>query len=631
MDVLATAGHVDHGKSALVRALTGREPDRFAEELRRGLTIDLGFVWTTLSKGDAQRTVAFVDVPGHDRFLTNMLAGVGPVSDVLLVVAADDGWSAQSEEHLEIVTLLRRRIVAAVVTKTTPAGPTRTAEVLEDVHARLAAAGASATPVVAVDALDGSGLDALRDALLARLTAPRTDDQAPAVDARLWIDRVFSVAGAGTVVTGTLSSGRLERGDRVSTLPGGQRGRIRELRSLEVSVDEVTAPARVAVALAGVDADQVERGDALVGLRRDGTPTALATHSLDVWLEVLPHAAVGHRGAWQLHLGTARRDARILPLLGELQPGDEGPVRIELEVPVTARVGDRIVLREIGQRITVAGGTVLDVEPSRRRRGQTERLLHAEALDAVRSAAGPAETVAAVLAARGGSAPLTRLEAAVGHPLGEVLDAGDGLRELGGQVVERERFDGWVTLVAAAAQQPSDPSGIVSRDEVLAAARADGCPEELAAGVLRSAVEAGLLTDVGGRVVHRDHVAAYEASRQRRQQALLDALLRDPPTFITLEQAAAEHDVPRFEVQMLLEDGRLLAHGDLLFTPDTLHRAVRVLDAGPAADGAAFTASEARQAWGLPRRHAVPLLEYLRATGHTTFDGAEHRRTRAPQ
>ncbi len=631
MDVIATAGHVDHGKSALVRALTGREPDRFAEERRRGLTIDLGFVWTTLSPGEEERTVAFVDVPGHDRFLTNMLAGVGPVDDLLLVVAADDGWSAQSQEHLEIITLLERRIIAAVVTKATPAGPERTAEVVEDVHARLAAVGAPATPVIAVDSLDGSGLDALRSTLLTRVTAPRDDGQVQDQAARLWIDRVFSIAGAGTVVTGTLSSGGLKRGDRVGILPGEHRGRIRELRSLEIPVDDVIAPARVAVALAGIDAGQVERGDTLVGLRGDGGATAIATRHLDVWLEVLPHVAVGHRGAWQLHLGTARREARILPLLGELPPGDQGPVRVELGTPVTARIGDRIVLREIGQGLTVAGGPVLDVEPRRRPRGQTERLLHAEALDAVRAATGPAETVLAVLRARGGFAPLVRVEAAMGYPLDAVLQEQDALRELGGQLIERERFEGWVIAAGHAAQRPNDASGVVSRDRVLTAVRSDGCPAELVEGVLRHAVEDGVLADVGGRVVHRDHLGTYEASRQQRQQALLEALPSDPPTFVTLEQALTEHGVPRFEVQALVDRGELLAQGDLLFAPATLERAIRILDAGPAADGAPFTASDARQALRLPRRHAVPLLEYLRATGHTTFDGTEHRLAVTPR
>jgi len=152
----------------------------------------------------------------------------------------------------------------------------------------------------------------------------------------------------------------------------------------------------------------------------------------------------------------------------------------------------------------------------------------------------------------------------------------------------------------------------------------------LLARVLRRAVEVGLLTDVGGRVVHRDHLATYETSRRERQQALLDALPSDPLTFITLDEAVTEHDVARFEAQLLLDDGRLIAHGDLLFAPATLERALQLLDTGPAADDVPFTASEARQVWALSRRHAVPLLEYLRATGYTTFDGAQHRRTRTP-
>jgi selenocysteine-specific translation elongation factor len=460
MQVVATAGHVDHGKSALVRALTGREPDRLAEERRRGLTIDLGYVWTDLVADGRAVTVAFVDVPGHDRFLTNMLAGVGAVDEVLFVVAADDGWSAQSEEHLEIVTLLGRRITAAVVTKTTPAGPARTSEVVAQVRERLARVGAGPVPVLAVDALDGVGLDELRTVLVQRLSPSpgSTDDVAEdgggaaAAAAsgvpdppdgrfpRLWVDRVFSVAGAGTVVTGTLTSGRLRRGDQVAVLPGPGRGRIRDLRTLEVQVEEATAPARVAVALAGVDGDLLARGSALVGLRANGSPTGVVSDAMDVWLEALDHGVVGHRGAWQLHLGTAHHEARLLPLLGELQPGERGPARLEVAAPVPVRIGDRFVLREVGRRVTAAGGTVLEPSPSRTRRGVSERLEHAEALEAVRDAGTGGLRLGALVSLRGGASPLERLEAAFGQPLRVALEGDPQLAVVDEQVVEQRRF-----------------------------------------------------------------------------------------------------------------------------------------------------------------------------------------------
>ncbi len=654
MRVVATAGHVDHGKSALVRSLTGREPDRLAEEHRRGLTIDLGYVWTDLAAEGRSVTVAFVDVPGHDRFLTNMLAGVGAVQDVLFVVAADDGWSAQSEEHLEIVTLLGRRIVAVAVTKAAPAGASRTAEVVAEVRDRLDLAGVVDTPVLPVDALEPSGLEELRAALVTALAPAATDAAATTATAgtshasvagatsdasstagrfaRLWVDRVFTAPGAGTVVTGTLDSGRLQRGAQVVVLPAGVRGRIRELRSLEVPVDDVTATARVAVALAGVDAAQVDRGDVLVGVRGAGTPQGLATTALDVAMTALPHGVVGQRGAWQLHLGSARRDARLLPLLGDLQPGERGLVRIEVERPLPARVGDRFVLREVGRRTTAGGGTVLEVAPPDTRRGVTARLVHAEALERVRDAVARTDRVAGLVALRGGAAAIDAVEDAIGTPIEAGVSDVDPLTSVDGLLVERQRFAGWrEAAVVAARDAPALPefgAPITSRDQLAAAVTDHGCPAEVVPAVLRAAIADGEVVDVGGRVVHRRYHDDYRTARRTRQERLLAAL--EGPGVRVLDADAAEqvHGLPRFELQPLLDAGTVVQHGGVLVTPAVVSTAVALLDDGPGAGGAAFTASDARQAWGLTRKHAMPLLEHLRAVGLTTFDGTHHRRTR---
>ena len=659
MRVVATAGHVDHGKSALVRALTGREPDRLAEERRRGLTIDLGYVWTDLEMDGRSVTVAFVDVPGHERFLTNMLVGVGAVEDVLFVVAADDGWSAQSEEHLEIITLLGRRIVAAAVTKAVPAGAARTADVVAEVRDRLADAGAPDTPVLAVDALQPAGLEELRAVLVEGLAAGtgvadsggRVGDQVAAFP-RLWVDRVFTAAGAGTVVTGTLVSGRLQRGGQVAVLPGGIRGRIRELRSLEMSVDAATAPARVAVALAGVDAARIDRGDALVGLRRDGSPDGVATQALDVSLVALSHGVVGQRGAWQLHLGSARREARVLPLLGDLQPGEEGLARIEVEEPLPARVGDRFVLREVGRRRTAGGGTVLEVAPQDTRRGVTARLVHAEALEGIRDARATTDRVAAVVAVRGGAARLAAMEAAVGGPLAATLGEAGPVVQLDTMLVERDRLTEWVVAAATAAREaptvPAVDAPIVSRDQLAAAVTDRGCPTALVPAVLRVLLEGGEAADVGGRIVHRIHLDTYLAGRDARRERLLAALEgadqrragerpgaepgEGPDAgagLILLDSDEVEevHGVPRFELQPMLDAGTVLQRDGVLFSPATVTSALALLESGPAAGGAPFTASDARQAWGLTRKHAVPLLEHLRAAGLTSFDGTHHRRS----
>lgn len=346
MHVLATAGHVDHGKSSLVRALTGQEPDRHAEERRRGLTIDLGFVWTEI---DGQE-VAFVDVPGHQRFITTMLAGVGPVPAVLLVVAADSGWSAQTEEHVAALDALGVRHGLVVVTRSDLADPEPVrAEVVE----WLADTTLAGLPIVAASSVTGVGLDDVRTALAGVLTGlPRPD---PAAPVRLWLDRVFTVRGAGTVVTGTLGGGRIDRGASMILARTGARLTVRGVESLGRQRDLAEAVSRVALNLRGVDADELRRGDALVSADR----WAIGTRA-DLWVpdgvDRLPKEVT-------VHIGAAAHPVRTRRF------GTHG-VAVTLPVPVPLSYGDRVLLREPGSRV-IRAADVVDVAPRRlpRRRG----------------------------------------------------------------------------------------------------------------------------------------------------------------------------------------------------------------------------------------------------------------------
>ena len=329
MRVVATAGHVDHGKSSLVRALTGTDPDRLAEEKRRGLTIELGFAWTP------DRAVAFVDVPGHQRFLGTTLAGLGPASTVLLVVAADAGWSRQSEEHLRALEALGVQHGVLAVTRADLVDP---GPATEQALTRLATTSLKGVEAVAVSAVTGDGLADLR-AALDRLPVSPPD---PAAPVRLWVDRVFSVTGAGTVVTGTLGAGALEVEDEL--LLRGQPVRVRRLQSLGVDVQRVVAPARVAVNLRGVARSDVGRGDALLDVPLAGTVLLVRTTE-------------PVKGELVLHLGTAAVPVTPRTL------GD-GTVRFVLPIALPVRVGDRALLRDpAGQRLA-AGAEVLAVDPT---------------------------------------------------------------------------------------------------------------------------------------------------------------------------------------------------------------------------------------------------------------------------
>ncbi|HET9381626.1 MAG TPA: selenocysteine-specific translation elongation factor, partial [Streptomyces sp.] len=353
MRVIATAGHVDHGKSTLIHALTGTHPDRLAEERRRGLTIELGFAWTDLPSGER---LAFVDVPGHERFVPTMLAGAGPVPAVLFVVAADEGWKPQSAEHLAALDALGVRHGLLAVTRCDLADPgPATAEALD----RIGSSTLGAVDAVAVSARTGAGLAELR-AALGRLAGRLPDGDADA-PVRLWVDRAFTVRGSGLVVTGTLGAGRIRRGDVLVTARTGRSVRLRALQALGEETGLVQATARVAVNLRGLDKESTGRGDALLTpgsfvpcLRCDvrvhgGTPA-----------RELPRTAVAH-------IGSAAVPVRVRPLGADI-------VRLTLPAPLPLRIGDRAVLRDPGLRKVLTGLTVLDPQPpDLQRRGAAAR------------------------------------------------------------------------------------------------------------------------------------------------------------------------------------------------------------------------------------------------------------------
>jgi selenocysteine-specific elongation factor len=387
--VVGTAGHIDHGKSALVKALTGIDPDRLEEEQRRGMTIDLGFAHFDLPSG---RRVGIVDVPGHERFIKNMLAGATGIDLVLLVIAADEGVMPQTREHVDILRFLSVRQGIIVLNKVDlVTDPSWLVLVKDDVRALVAGTPLEAAPIVEVSAKTGQGIPVLVETMDRMLTDVIARDTS--VPARLPIDRVFVIAGFGLIVTGTLWSGRIAPGDTLEVLPKGRKVRVRGVQSHGQAVSEGVAGSRVAVNLVGIEKDEVARGDTLC------SPGSFRPSDLiDVRIRLLPSAPpVPHRARIRLHLGSDEAIGRLMLLdRSRVDPGNEAVAQIRLDGSVVAAAGDLFVIRQYSPMITIGGGEVIDAHPPTRRRSAASVAVIQEI-----SAAGIPQRVEAAVQAAG--------------------------------------------------------------------------------------------------------------------------------------------------------------------------------------------------------------------------------------
>jgi selenocysteine-specific elongation factor len=584
MHVVATAGHVDHGKSTLVRALTGMEPDRWAEERRRGMTIDLGFAWTTLPSG---QELAFVDVPGHQRFIGNMLAGLGPAPAVLFVVAADEGWSRQSTEHLAAVDALGLAHGLLAVTRSDLADPQRA---LAEAAERISRSSLRTVPGVAVSGHTGQGLDQLRtelDRVVAGLPAPEAGARI-----RFWVDRAFTVRGSGTVVTGTLGAGTLATGDQLEL--GGRRVSVRGLQSLGRQRDSIPAVARVALNLRGLDRAEVSRGDVLL------TPDAWHwTRTLDVRL----HARERLPAELVLHLGTAAVPVRVRAL---------GPdhARLTMPRPLPVQAGDRAILRDPGRQSVAAGLMVLDADPPPlTRRGA------AGARATVLAAADDRPDPRAEVLRRGAVTrnALRALGIGLTEPVADVRQHGDWL-------IAETTWQRWLAELPTAvdrwaAEHPLDPGMPLE-----AARQAIEAPDRNLVPELTRQAE---LTAADGRITRPGR--AISLGRSEPAVAEVESRLAGRPFAAPERYELDELRLGRRELAAAERAGRLLRiTDDIVLLPDAPERAVTRL----ATLAQPFTLSEARQALGTTRRVAVPLLEYLDLEGFTERVDSTRRRVR---
>jgi selenocysteine-specific elongation factor len=611
--VIGTAGHIDHGKTALVKALTGVDTDRWEEEKRRGITIDLGFAPLDLPDGVA---ASVVDVPGHEGFVRNMLAGATGIDLALLVIAADEGFMPQTEEHLAIVELLGVRAGVPVLTKADLVDPEWLNLVREETRERL---GAGRSPVswsgpVATSAVSGEGLDDLRRAIVttaAGLTERAEDDLF-----RLPIDRVFSVAGAGTVVTGTTWSGSVAVGERVRLLPLDREARVRSIEVHGRSADRAEPGRRTALALADVEKDQLTRGDVAVvgaGWR--------VSRVLDVQVHVLPAAArpLKPRMRVRVHLGTAEVLARVSGI-AEIAPGGQGIARLALEAPLVARAGDRFVLRSYSPVATIAGGTVLDPAPPKTavsRRGLGEVTTPAERLRRFAEEARLGGMARDAVPIRIGVRPAD-VDATV-----EV--AGAAVFDLGAVLVARAALTAQVTRLGSLLQEyhaahPLEPG--MSLQAVRAAVPAPGpLVERIVDLAVRKNVmeitEGGALARVPGWAPTLDARAGDAAGKviSRLREARWQV-----PTLAELEGELPGASVKAL-VQIAVREGRLeQVDSERYMDPGALREWRAALEQA-LRDLTRATPAQLRDRFGLTRKYLIPLLEWADRRGISRRDG----------
>jgi selenocysteine-specific elongation factor len=592
MPVVGTAGHVDHGKSTLVRALTGRDPDRWTEEKERGLTIDLGFAWTTLPSGIE---AGFIDVPGHERFIKNMLAGVDAITVALFVVAADEGWMPQSEEHLSILDLLGvdRGIVA--LTRADLVDEDTLELVTLEIDDRMASTSLHNSPIIPTAAPEGRGIEELRTALDTAL------GQSSIVDLgrpRMWVDRSFTISGAGTVVTGTLIDGALAVDDEVTLFPAGSTGRIRSLQSHEQAVDRAEPGNRAALNIVGIERDEVDRGS-MLGRRSEWSLTNRFTAEASTVRSL--GDPIREKGAFHLHLGSGSWPARIRLLEGDTLEGTGG-VLVEVDTLLPLRWGDRFILREVGRQAVVAGGRVLDPAPPRRAKQA------AVGLSSLRVSETADEAADALLAVRGASL-LSDLAAHTGggNPRPTLVNRD---RAFAGAHVES-------LLAAAIAAVDRFHKTNPLRRGIPRAQLAEHLnlhSDDLEALLTQStdleAVDAEVRRIGFGADLSEEAQQAWESANAALRTAGFGPPKRsDLGLGIEVEHA-------------LIRRGDLVeVSTDLLYLPETLDTIVGIAEELPTG----FSVADFRDKLGITRKHAIPLLEWMDAAGVTIREGDGRR------
>lgn len=610
MFVITTAGHVDHGKSTLIRALSGIDPDRLKEEKSRGMTIELGFAWVTLPSG---REISIVDVPGHERFVRNMLMGVGGVDLALLIVAADEGVMPQTREHLAILDLLSVERGIVVITKSDLVDEEWLELISADVQELLAETTLKGAPLLPVSAETGQGLSELLAEMDSQLD--QLDAHADLGRPRLPVDRSFTMSGFGAVVTGTLSGGRLQTGQEVEILPSGRRARIRGLQSHQTSLDQAMPGTRVAVNLSGIEQSEIDRGDLLT------TPGWLSSfNAFDASLRVIPAAPRPVRHNHKLVLFTASREVPVTVRVlsgAEIQPGESGWVQLRTTEPVPMLRGDRFVLRDTQD--TMAGGVVLVTDAPRRRRNDTAVISE---LEGISSGSGTSAVLSTLRSIE--PASLTELGREANLADREARELAEQLIESGDAVnIGRENelvlysTAGWASVATTIDKSLSDfhknyplrPG--IPKEELRNRLKLKAVPFARAISVL---VAQGSIAQSDIHIwqsTHSVELSSEQKSEVESYLALLESNPYSPPTDSPID--------PEILAGLEAQEKVVIA-GDVVFASKSFEE-MKERVADHARNGGTINITEVRELFGSSRKYVLAFLEELDRQGVTIRRG----------
>jgi selenocysteine-specific elongation factor len=618
--IVATAGHIDHGKTLLVRTLTGVDTDRLPEEKARGISIDLGFAYLPLPGGEL---IGFVDVPGHERFIRNMLAGVCGIDFALLVVAADDGVMPQTVEHLHILDLLHVKRGAAVITKSDRVDPERVREVEAQVAALLQTTQLEGARVMAVSAVTGLGMDELKAMLVAEAT--HGDQRTTAGQHfRYAVDRTFSVSGSGTVVTGTVFNGTVKSGDRVVVSPAGLDVRVRGIQIQGKSAERASAGERCALNLTGADLSSVHRGDWVLA-----PPIHRPTRRIDARVSVLASEehALEHWTPVHLHLATSDVTARVATRRGaSVAPGASAVVQLVLDQPIGALRGDRFILRDQSATRTVGGGFVLDPFAPATRRSSAERMAELAALERDT----PEEALAALIDSSAKPIDLDKLEAAYNMTAERAAAAyrGADIVQIGkdsriGITAARHKAIGEAVLATLTAFHRSNPQATGHELETLRAATATDLSADAYASVLRKLVDEKKIETSGSTARLAGHNATANAADDRMWQTVRPALeasaFNAPPIRDLAVQLKIKEPLLKDFLHRKAKTGEVMkVTADRFYPRSTVATLAAVAQATAQAQPTGqFTAAQYRDWTGVGRSLAIEILEFLDTLGIT--------------